>query len=76
MIDSAGRKVVVWSERKYEVYEFYKRRQRDSRIPGWTTTEPMLLGNSVRALSMYVIGIPYVSSFGEHVSTGACCRGQ
>lgn len=52
MIDSAGRKVVAWSERKYEVYEFYRRRQRDSRIPGWTTTQLMPWRNSARALSM------------------------
>lgn len=74
MIDSAGRKVVVWSERKYEVYEFYERRQRGSRIPGYTTTELMLWRNSARAF-IYVIGIPSVSSFGKHGGP-ACGRGQ
>lgn len=52
MIDSAGRKVVAWSERKYEVYEFYRRRQRDSRLPGRSTTQFMPRRNSARALSM------------------------
>lgn len=75
MIDSAGRKVVVWSERKYEVYEFYKKataRFSNTRMDNYCTYALEELSEDF----IYGIGIPSVSSFGEHVSTGACCRGQ
>lgn len=63
MIDSAGRKVVEYNMKSTKNY---KRRQRGSKITGWTR-------NSARAFSMYNTSIPSVSSSGEHVSTEDCC---
>lgn len=75
MIDFGGAEGRRLAGTQYEVYEFYKWRQRGSSTPGWTTTGIYTL-KELSEGGIYTIGIPSVSSFGEHVSTGACCRVQ